>query len=133
MNEKELIKWMLSAKKVGSERFEYDDHGNERGSFIYSKDDKLYRVSFLNGYPDPVWGHKGWIKDTYEPEEVFEIKRMVEVTEYEPVKPKLDAFGDIKPRDRCCSCHISPPCSYCTDGGYCKEHDCMRNDCGCEK
>jgi hypothetical protein len=36
-------------------------------------------------------------------------------------------------RYRCCSCHIMPPCSYCTDGGYCKEHECMRIDCGCEE
>jgi len=34
--------------------------------------------------------------------------------------------------DGCCSCHINPPCSYCVDGGYCEEHECMRRDCLCE-
>ena len=39
----------------------------------------------------------------------------------------------VWPGDRSCTCHLGhPPCSFCVEGGYCEEHDCMRNDCGCE-
>ncbi len=36
------------------------------------------------------------------------------------------------PSELSCSCHINPPCSHCVAGGYCKEHDCMREECGCD-
>lgn len=130
MNKIELMEWIKSAKNVGTESFEYDQSCNAICSEIFSKDGKLYRISSLNGHPDPVFGPKGWIKDTYEPQEVIEVK--LEITEYETVKPKSDLIDSYRPADRCCSCHINPPCSYCTDGGYCKEHNSMRIDCGCE-
>ena len=47
-------------------------------------------------------------------------------------KCKIPTYSFEDKSYMCCSCHINPPCSYCVDGGYCKEHFCMRIDCGCE-
>jgi len=33
------------------------------------------------------------------------------------LKPEYQELADNFNSDECCSCHISPPCGYCTDPG----------------
>jgi len=83
MNKEELFKWMHDAILIRGES-EYDHHGNKSVYQIYKRDDKLYRVGFLNGNPNPVFGKHGWEEGNYQPQEVVEVKEMVEVTKYVP-------------------------------------------------
>ena len=102
MNKQELEDWIKSAKYYGCAEFLYDDNGNKDATYVYEKDGKLYTISFCNDHPCSKWDEKGRmterdengkrIKDKhgeylfiYEPVEVKEVKKMVEVTEYIPL------------------------------------------------
>jgi len=87
MNKEAFIEWIKSPLiSCVDSHFEYNEHNNEKGYRIYSKDGKLYKITFCNGNADPVFGKKGWDYANYEPQEVIKVAKWVLTNTYVPVK-----------------------------------------------
>jgi hypothetical protein len=89
MTLEELKVWMKVSSPIDWNT-EYDSCTNELEQRIWKRDDKLWAIDFCNDHPSEVWGEKGFIRDVYEPYEVTKETRMVEITEYHPVKKEKD-------------------------------------------
>lgn len=85
MNKQEYLNWLESTNFVSSDT-EYDSSGNKRETQIRTIGGKFFKLDIFNGEHSPVFGPKGWEKDNYQIQEVKEIKKVIEIIEYEPVK-----------------------------------------------
>lgn len=109
MNRKEFDEWLEKSERVECVVDEWDERGNHRVEIIRKKDDKYYRVGFLNDHPNPYWGKNGWEEDHFELREVFPIPRWIETTEW------IDVKTSCTESDPCTECSKCPSCPDCLD------------------
>lgn len=57
MTKSEISEWLKKARYVDTEHFDVDGCDNRWESKIYAKDDKFYRVEFLNNEPVEDYPH----------------------------------------------------------------------------
>jgi hypothetical protein len=87
MNYAEIVDWVEQAEYIGEEYVDRDWMGGTSASKIYKKDGKFYRIIYHNGWLMPIFNKDRSPTETYkQPEEVIQIKQMVEVIRYESVK-----------------------------------------------
>jgi hypothetical protein len=87
MNKNEIEEWLKTAK-YHSSAVEYSEN-NRFAKVIYYKDGRLYCLYYCNDTITEEWGSKGYVRGSYLPIEVKEVKKTIEVVEYEPISPEV--------------------------------------------
>ena len=73
MTLQELNDWIKSAKHIETSRVEIDGCGNEDYYRIFKKDNKFYKIEYMNDHPYNTWGERGFIRGDYN---IAEVKRI---------------------------------------------------------
>lgn len=99
MTLQEVKDWCKGTRVVDYEDDSYDDNGNHYVTKIYSKDGKLWRLSFSNDHPYERYERgRGYVRGEYvDPVEVVKKTRVVTETYYESKEEEHDALQSHRP------------------------------------
>lgn len=94
MTKDEIQDWIKSSE-VYCRGIDDFDGSNEYRYIIYKNNGKLFRLDYCNGTLTEKWEDgKGYIRNIYEPYEVIESVRMVEVRDFIRLEKPIKKEGE---------------------------------------